>query len=74
MSLLEIRNLTVEFGPADRPFAAVQGVDLSAERGELLDWLVRRAVLAKPDGVVCEHVDRLLLHERGKPDRRPHVV
>jgi dipeptide transport system ATP-binding protein len=36
MSLLEIRNLTVEFGPADRPFAAVQGVDLSAERGELL--------------------------------------
>ena len=36
MSLLEIRNLTVEFGPADRPFAAVQGVDLSVERGELL--------------------------------------
>ncbi len=32
MSLLEIRNLTVEFGP----FAAVQGVDLSVDRGELL--------------------------------------
>jgi len=36
MSLLEIRNLTVEFGTAERPFAAVQGVDLSVERGELL--------------------------------------
>jgi len=36
MSLLEIRNLTVEFGPADRPFAAVQGVDLDLDRGELL--------------------------------------
>jgi dipeptide transport system ATP-binding protein len=36
MSLLEIRNLTVEFGPPGRPFAAVQGVDLSVDRGELL--------------------------------------
>ena len=31
-ALLEIRNLTVEFGP----FAAVQGVDLTLARGELL--------------------------------------
>jgi dipeptide transport system ATP-binding protein len=39
MSLLEIRNLTVEFGSAGRPglsFPAVQGVDLSVDRGELL--------------------------------------
>ncbi|HEY1391796.1 MAG TPA: ATP-binding cassette domain-containing protein, partial [Methylibium sp.] len=36
MSLLEIRNLTVEFGPKERPFAVVQGVDLTLERGELL--------------------------------------
>ncbi len=36
MSLLEIRNLTVEFGSAARPFAAVQGVDISLDRGELL--------------------------------------
>jgi dipeptide transport system ATP-binding protein len=36
MSLLEIRNLTVEFGSLARPFAAVQGLDLTLERGELL--------------------------------------
>ena len=36
MSLVQIRNLTVEFGPVDRPFAAVQGVDLDVESGELL--------------------------------------
>ena len=36
MSLLEIRNLTVEFGSAERPFAAVQGVDLDVAKGELL--------------------------------------
>ena len=36
MSLVKIRNLTVEFGPVDRPFAAVQGVDLDVESGELL--------------------------------------
>lgn len=36
MSLLQIRNLTVEFGPRERPFAAVQGLDLDVARGELL--------------------------------------
>ena len=34
--LLEIRNLTVEFGSKERPFAAVQGVDMTLDRGELL--------------------------------------
>jgi len=36
MSLLEIRNLSVEFGTVARPFAAVQGLDLSLDQGELL--------------------------------------
>jgi dipeptide transport system ATP-binding protein len=36
MSLLEIRNLTVEFGPVGRAFAAVKGVDITLDRGELL--------------------------------------
>ena len=36
MSLLEIRNLTVEFGSIEHPFAAVQGVDMDVARGELL--------------------------------------
>ncbi|RZT93887.1 ABC transporter ATP-binding protein [Rivibacter subsaxonicus] len=36
MSLLEIRNLSVEFGSAERPFAAVQGLDLDLSQGELL--------------------------------------
>ena len=34
--LLEIRNLSVEFGSDERPFAAVQGVDLDVAKGELL--------------------------------------
>jgi dipeptide transport system ATP-binding protein len=36
MSLLEIRNLSVEFGPPGRAAPAVRGVDLALERGELL--------------------------------------
>ncbi|HET9642553.1 MAG TPA: oligopeptide/dipeptide ABC transporter ATP-binding protein [Burkholderiaceae bacterium] len=36
MPLLEIRNLTVEFGPPERSFTAVEGVDITLERGELL--------------------------------------
>jgi dipeptide transport system ATP-binding protein len=36
MALLEIRNLTVEFGPEGRAFAAVKGVDMTVDRGELL--------------------------------------
>ena len=36
MSLLQIRNLSVEFGSVERPFAAVQGVDMDVARGELL--------------------------------------
>jgi len=36
MSLLEIRNLTVEFGTKEHPFAAVHGVDITLDHGELL--------------------------------------
>ena len=36
MSLLSIRNLRVEFGPASRAFPAVDGLDFDIERGELV--------------------------------------
>ena len=36
MSLLEIRNLSVEFGPAGKAFRAVDGVDIRLEQGEIL--------------------------------------
>ena len=45
-----------------------------AEAGELLDRLVRGPVLAQPDGVVREHVDRRQAGQGGEPDRRPHVL
>jgi dipeptide transport system ATP-binding protein len=36
MSLLNIRNLSVRFGNKDKPFLAVDGVDLTVGQGELL--------------------------------------
>ncbi|MBO9412441.1 MULTISPECIES: ABC transporter ATP-binding protein [unclassified Ruegeria] len=36
MSLLDIRNLTVEFATASGQFRAVDGVDLSVDKGELM--------------------------------------
>ena len=36
MSLLEVRNLTVEFETVHGPFRAVDGVDLAVDRGEVL--------------------------------------
>ncbi len=45
-----------------------------AQRGELLDRLVRRAVLADADRVVREHEDRRHLHDRREPQRRAHIV
>jgi dipeptide transport system ATP-binding protein len=36
MPLLEIRNLRVEFGDVDRPFRAVDGVDLTLDEGEVV--------------------------------------
>ena len=45
-----------------------------AQRQELLDGLVRRAVLAHADRVVREDVDDRDLHDRGQADRRAAVV
>ncbi|MBE9607744.1 ABC transporter ATP-binding protein [Chitinilyticum piscinae] len=36
MSLLEIRNLSVEFGSTVHPFRAVDGLDLTVSRGEIV--------------------------------------
>jgi len=36
MSLLNIRNLRVQFGTREKPFLAVDGVDLTVDKGELL--------------------------------------
>ena len=44
------------------------------QRRELLDRLVRRAVLADADRVVREDVDDGDLHQRGEPDRAARVV
>ena len=45
-----------------------------AQRREVLDRLVSRAVLAEADGVVRPDVDDAGLHQRGQPDRAAHVV
>ncbi|MBA4707465.1 MULTISPECIES: ABC transporter ATP-binding protein [Aquitalea] len=36
MSLLEIKNLSVEFGSQHNPFRAVEGLDLTVEQGEIV--------------------------------------
>ena len=45
-----------------------------AQRRELLDRLVGRAVLAERDGVVRPDEDARDVHQRGQADRGPHVV
>ena len=45
-----------------------------AQARELLDRLVRRAVLAERDAVVRPHVDHVRVAQRGQPNARPHVV
>ena len=45
-----------------------------AQRGEMLDRLMRRAVLAEADRVVRHHVDDALAHQRGEADRRAAVI
>ena len=45
-----------------------------AERCQVLDGLMGRAVLAVAHRVVREDEDRRQLHQRGEPDRRPRVV
>ena len=60
----------VSFASAGAPRRGGDG----AKRGEVLDRLVGRAVLAEADGVVGPHVDRVDLHQRGQAHRRTHVV
>src|SRR5262249_45222728 len=45
-----------------------------AQRGQLLDRLVRAPVLAQTNGVVREDVDHRELHDRAQADRRPRVI
>ena len=45
-----------------------------AQRRVVLDRLMRRPVLAEPDGVVRPHPQRREPRQRRQPHRRPHVV
>ena len=47
---------------------------MARSAAQVLDRLVGRAVLAEADRVVRPHVGDRQLHQRGQPDRRPHVV
>ena len=40
----------------------------------MLDGLMRRAVFAQSDGVVREHIDDPLPHQRAQPQRRAQIV
>src|ERR1700733_5604516 len=46
----------------------------SAQAGEVLDWLVSRAVLPESDAVMRKNVDRLQLTQGPQADGRLHVV
>ena len=45
-----------------------------AERGQMLDRLMRRAVLAEADRVVRHDIDHALLHQRREADRRAAII
>ncbi|GCC44247.1 hypothetical protein chiPu_0028071, partial [Chiloscyllium punctatum] len=45
-----------------------------AQRGEMLDRLMRRPVLAEPDRVMGHHMDDADPHQRREADRRPAVI
>ena len=45
-----------------------------AQRREMLDRLMRRAVFAEPDRIMGHHVDDAGAHQRGEPHRRPRIV
>ena len=63
------------FGGLDRVGRAV---DIEArdraQRGQMLDRLVGRAVFAEPDRVVGHHVDDADAHKRRETDRRPAII
>ena len=74
------RSVVVDGGlPGGRRLVGVGRADHlelrdGAQRGQVLDRLVRRAVLADADGVVAEDEHRPWLRERGQADGRAHVV
>src|SRR5579863_2869983 len=45
-----------------------------AQAGEVLDWLVSRAIFPKPDAVVRKNVDRFEMTQGPQADGRLHVV
>jgi hypothetical protein len=47
-----------------------QQVGNRAQRRQMLDRLVGRAVFAQADGIVGHHEDHALFHQRGEADRR----
>ena len=68
-----------DLAPGDRRLVGVGGTDHvqardGAQRGQVLDRLVGRAVLAEADGVVRPHVRHRQLHQRGQPHGVAHVV
>ncbi len=51
-----------------------EGVGRSAQHGEVLDRLVRRAVFAKADGIVGHHIDNRNPHQRREAHRTAGIV
>ena len=47
---------------------------ISAQAGQMLDRLVRRAVFAEADGIVRVHQHDALVHQRGHAHRVARVV
>src|ERR1700728_2005447 len=45
-----------------------------AQAGEMLDWLVSRAILPQSDAVVRERVDRFKMTQGPQSDGRLHIV
>ncbi len=63
------------FGGLDRVGGAEHGeIGDRAETHELLDRLVGRPVLAKPDRIVGHHINDADLLQRREPDRRPAII
>src|SRR6266851_2130590 len=45
-----------------------------AQAGQMLDWLMGRAIFAEADRVMRKDVDDVQAHQRGEPNRRPTIV
>jgi hypothetical protein len=65
--------------PAFRRLDDIGGpVDVDVRRRpqhrQMLDRLVRRSVLAEPDGIMRQHVDHALLHQRRQPHAAARII